>query len=408
MEDRLDDVLAQLLVEPDAALRAARRALVQRVRWQGDPALRRELAEHYRALGALDQAARWGIVETGWARASELRALRLTLIAEGPSAVRDYLGLRRDDPVPPAVADLALPPQDADRSDADGCLSLVIALIAGAWALGSLLMALLDIARGDRPQTWMLVSGLVAAACCALAVWGIARAETRFTTARDAAISDADRAAIERLQGRERRTAERAAVGTAMWAGSPLGDSARSRQWLVDEARRWGDRAGAARWGLLVEGLSTGPERDALVAVLRRGDDPVEALARLSRRPWDLPFSRDELDVLRRAGADDARVAAFHTVDAPHVRIRWLGRCSAPLAIAAVALPLVAVVVGALVDDPVAAVAARAALVAVPTLLSASLVCALAGDGQISRRAMLGLTAAGVGLSAVVAVSLAR
>lgn len=407
MEERARAVLARLLVEPDASLRGARRELVERVRYGQEPALRHELAEHYRALGVPDQAARWGIVEPGWARASEVRALRRTLLAS-IAEPHDHLGLGQHEPLPPGLEDLALPELDARGGSGSGGVWLVAALLAAVWSCTSGILGLLEIARGGRPDHWTMLSGLDAGAFFAVALWWAVRAAADpQPSAHDRALAAALRSRADRLRGWERRNAERAIVDWAVWGAVPPAVTSSARSWLVEEARRWGDRAGAARWGISQPGGTTAVERDALTAVLARRDDPVEGFVQWTRRPWAAPFSTEELAVLRAAGAVEADIDAALRADSEHTPMPALARWSAAPAILALALAVGALVLGAFDEGTTVESLAKVAFAAVPALLSISLASGMAGAGAIGLRAAGGIVAAGLALSAVAAAVVA-
>ncbi|WP_408625892.1 hypothetical protein, partial [Burkholderia cenocepacia] len=148
---RLAAVLGALRVQPSRELRAQRAGAHWQVLRGDDVALRMLFAEHYRAIGALDQAARFGIVEPGWVRPRELRALRRVLLREvAGGRPRELLGLGRRARVPFEVADLIEVPERAVAPGSGPARALAtIASIGGAlWFVVVLARAIVAVTQG--------------------------------------------------------------------------------------------------------------------------------------------------------------------------------------------------------------------------------------------------------------------
>lgn len=309
---RLAALLAQSRAAPTSALRQERRALL----WKGipaDPTMRRMLAEHYRAIGAPDQAARWGIAIPGWVRASELRALRRVLAGRVASGTaRGYLGLDRRAPVPSGVADLLVLPER--EVEPGGGLPLLLARIA--W-LGGLLWWGVAIARAIVAMTEgeeildalraVRVEALIAAAVW-LVGWLWLRRHPRRRIDWPGRLELETRRRVEAVLPSLPLHRERHALLRGWLAGTWTPDTqAPVRRMLVDLAREHRRPAEAGRWGIAVDGLTTVDERARFAATLRAGDDwMLELEHRTERAPGRLGV--DERDALIRAGVAAAAI----------------------------------------------------------------------------------------------------
>ncbi len=321
--ERLAVVLERLRTAPTDSLRWERRDLM-RSGVAADASVRRMLAEHYRRIGAPDQAARWGVDTPGWARASELRALRRMLLDLLPDAEpRDLLGLSVHEPTPHGLADLLdlepLPREGWVRGVA-GMVLLVSVLFVGAGVLGVAGGVLIRVATGEPTgQVLAFLGAGCLAVLIAIALGSAAFATVDISTRRlGRARSAAVRSRVERLIDSLDR-AERTVLLRSWLRSLPRESDAQrpARVRLVELARTRGFAAEAGRWGVAVDGLTTPDERRAFAATLSADEGWLHELERRTLRPPGL-LGADERDVAVRAGvapetiaADDERRRAF-------------------------------------------------------------------------------------------------
>ena len=306
--ERLSDALEALLLEPTDALRSSRADAVHHARRTHDTRTRMLLAEHYRALRAPDQAARWGLAEPGWPHASEMRALRLVLLERYSRwEARSYLDLDRDEPTPVGIDDLieTRPEPWQGRLLNIGCLAVVPAMLFGVFGfIGTDIWAVALLFTGQSVLDAIETVRTAAVATAVSVVVGVAGAVAcdRFIEVADAALERATRISVEALHAKLQRDDERHALAHGWLEGSWSAEAQLpARRLLVESARRRRRAAEAGRWGAAVDGLTTGGEREAFARTLCGGDGWMhEFESRTMRRQRDL--SDDERDVLRRAG----------------------------------------------------------------------------------------------------------
>ncbi|QCR19965.1 hypothetical protein [Agrococcus sp. SGAir0287] len=305
--ERLAAVLEALRVEPTADLRVQRAEARWRVLRGDDVALRMLFAEHYRAIGALDQAARFGVVEPGWMRPRELRALRRVLLREvAGGSVRDLLGLGRRARVPSEVADLIEIPERAVARGSGlarafatiasfGGVLWFVVVVARAVVAATQGVEVLDALRAVRVEAF--VAGVVGLAGT---MWLRRHPRPRGDWLRRRDI-DAERRAQALLPTLELHT-ERHALLRGWLASSWMPDhDARVRRLLVDLARERRRPAEAGRWGIAIDGVTTPDERARFAVTLHAGDEWMRELERRTeRKPGRLGV--DERDTLIRAG----------------------------------------------------------------------------------------------------------
>ncbi|SDH30710.1 hypothetical protein SAMN04489720_0881 [Agrococcus jejuensis] len=290
--------------------------------WKGipaDPAIRRMLAEHYRTIGALDQAARWGISIPGWVRASELRALRRVLAARVASGMaRGYLHLGSREQAPASIADLMEVPERPAAARGSR-----MRLLAGIAWLGGLLWWGTAIARAIVAMTQgvevldalrdVRVEALVAGAIWLVGLlWLRRHPRPSRTDWRRRLQQDAQRR-VEAVLPSLVLHGERHALLRGWLDQTWTPDMQEPvRRMLVELARERRRPAEAGRWGIAVDGLTTPDERTRFAATLRADDEwMLELEQRTERAPSRL--GADERDALIRAGV------AAETIDR-----RWM------------------------------------------------------------------------------------
>ncbi|WP_144719835.1 hypothetical protein [Agrococcus jejuensis] len=314
--ERLPVVLALLRTAPTHSLHGERRDLL-RAGAAADPAIRRMLAEHYRALRSPDQAARWGIAIPGWTRASEVRALRRTLLERLPRLdAGQHLGLPLDVPVPSGIADVVVAPPAAGRFDwlggvavTLGCAGVLGVVVGG---LGVAIGVVVRIATGTPGAETgeFLMQGVLFVVGAGIVGGGLLVAFDAHLKRQDARRRRVVAAHVAELWQRLTDADERHVLvrGWLSWAGDEEEETA--RRMLVELARERRRPAEAGRWGAPVDGLATAAERAAFARTLRAGDDWMRELElRVDRQRPTL--SRDERDVLVRAGIAEAVIDAF-------------------------------------------------------------------------------------------------
>lgn len=308
-------------VDPDAREEAKLRAGT-------DDAVRRALAEHYRRIRQPAQAGRWGIVFPGWGRPHEVAQLRLWLAgtADRGDYVRRSLSLAASTPLPHAVADLSDPALRERRpgarretvAEVSGCVAaalLAAVALVPVFGIGKVIVDGLAGARSaDGPVLVVTAAVLLGLAL----VFGLIRT-VRPRLGLDPTFLQMRAAELMITRPREGRAMLRALVA--------VDDTDTARHALVDDARRRGRPAEAARWGCTIAGLTTAEERSAYADVLLSGSRPAYADDRLvdaSRVPYDDPSAGDVDAVRALLGARPPRPAVDLPPPDGGPRVRFL------------------------------------------------------------------------------------
>ena len=373
-------LIARALEEADAGrFDQARRRLFRGLNADtSDFRVRLALAEISRAAGIPSEAARWGIVRSGWSTEREVRDLRRWLLGhyEGGEEVRSLLQLG-DRYVPSELEDLLDPDRPAPavdprarRRDRAGCamiLGVIVIVLAVVVALAWVFVAAAFEAEDIRGTAIAAAIAVLLVGAFAGIVVGVGWLVGRNPLGRSRVLEEAPAgsnfalALARRLfeVGEEREAVillrNRLQFGTAEEASA-----ARTALVAFARAHRRTDQAG--RWGVGIEGLTTASERRAFARALNHRDSETQ-LRELSELRVDLPLTPDAQEVL------DLVPGALTEVLNGRVGLeaeeRWallLHRLSVPYLIAAGA-GLAAVFFLALLDQPFATTLARTALV---------------------------------------------
>lgn len=293
--------------------------------------VRMALAEHYRERGVPAEAARWGILTSGWATEREIRDLRRWLLGRYGDFdyVRELLGLAVSDELPAEVRDLvapeyraAVPVEHASSPTARawraaGCLGAVVvltAIVSTITFVGRVfLVALLD-SPGLRETAWDAVfataAGLALTAVVVVPWWIRSRimSGNRSSSPHSSDLRPAAtwtpysvELAWEVFERGDERSADILLRACLRWGGTAHETAVRAA--LAEMARRHGRAAEAGRWGSGVLGLTTPAERSAFAAGLVAERDPRWRLRQLAEFGPTQRLNEDALDVLRRASA---------------------------------------------------------------------------------------------------------
>lgn len=373
-------LIARALADADAGrFDQARRRLFRGLHADtSDFRVRLALAEISRAAGIPSEAARWGIVRSGWSTEREVRDLRRWLLGhyEGGEEVRSLLRLGDRD-VPSELEDLVDPDRPAPavdprarRRDRAGCamiLGLVVLVLAVVVALAWVFVAAAFEAEDMRGTAIAAaIAVLVVGAFAGIVVgvgWLVGRnplGSSRVVERAPAGSNFALELARRLFEVGEEREAvillrNRLQFGTAEEASA-----ARAALVAFARAHRRTDQAG--RWGVGIEGLTTVSERRAFARALNHRDSEMR-LRELSEIRVGRPLTPDAREVLGLVPG--ALTEVLNGRIGLEAEERWallFQRLSVPYLIAA-GVVLAAVFFLALFDQPLATTLARTALV---------------------------------------------